>query len=84
MEGGCLSVLHGVRKTVAHGWCGQSRTRGTHVCEEGEAAGEDSAMDPARNRLFFTEKKDTLRSVVRRLKRSGGSESNAQDGFFFP
>lgn len=29
------------------------------------------------------EKKDPLRSVTRQLKHSGGSESNAQDGFFF-
>lgn len=53
------------------------------MCEEGEAAGEQSAVDHAQNRLFSAEKKDTLKSVTGQLKYSGGSESNAHDEYFF-
>ena len=53
------------------------------MCEEGEAAGEQSAVDHAQNRLFSAEKKDTLKSVTGQLKYSGGSESNTHDEYFF-
>lgn len=53
------------------------------MCEEGEAAGEQSAVDHAQNRLFSTEKKDTLKTVTGQLKYSGGCESNTQDEYFF-
>lgn len=53
------------------------------MCEEGEAAGEQSAVDHTQNRLFSAGKKDTLRSIVGQLKHSGGSESNTQDEYFF-
>lgn len=53
------------------------------MCEEGEAAGEQSAVDHAQNRLFSTKKKDTLKTVTGQLKYSGGCESNTQDEYFF-
>lgn len=52
------------------------------MCEEGEAAGEQSAVDHAQNRLFSTEKKDTLKSVTGQLKYSGGNESLTMNIFF--
>lgn len=53
------------------------------MCEAGEAAGEQSAVDHTQNRLFSAGKKDTLRSIVGQLKYSRGSESNTQDEYFF-
>lgn len=52
------------------------------MCGEGEAAGEQSAVDHTQNSLFSAEK-DTLRSAVGQLKYSRGSESNTQDEYFF-
>ena len=53
------------------------------MCEEGEAAGEQSAVAHTQNRLFSVQEEDTLQSATGQLKYSGGSESNTHDEYFF-
>lgn len=67
-DGRGRSVLPGVKKPVAQQRCRQSGTCGTHVCEEGEAAGKRSDGDHAQNSLFSAVKEDTLKSVTGQLE----------------